>query len=144
MKIIKQLFFAIIFLAVGFFLGQGYQVAKLEPPAVNQAPEQSLKCTLVLQFAENDILEIQNLAMTANQTVLSLLSKVTAENNLNFQTKDYGELGVMVTQIGDKINGQDNKYWQYWVNGKFAEVGADKYQLLGGERIEWKFIESTF
>ena len=144
MKVIKHIIFIIIFLAAGFFLGQGYRVTKVSPSAENLPAALLLTSTVVLQFSEGDILEIQNLAITSKQTALDLLSKVAAENNLNFQTKDYGELGLMVTQIGDKVNGQDNKYWQYWVNGVLAEVGAEKYQLLGGERIEWKFAESSF
>ena len=38
-------------------------------------------------------------------------------------------------------NGQDDKYWQYWVNGEMPPVGAGRYQLSGKERVEWKFVE---
>jgi len=39
-------------------------------------------------------------------------------------------------------NNQENKYWQYEVNGVQPQIGAGQYQLQAGERIEWKFAEA--
>ena len=49
------------------------------------------------------------------------------------------ELGKFVDAINGLIGGTDGKYWSFYVDGKLAEVGADTYELNGGELIEWKF-----
>lgn len=63
---------------------------------------------------------------------------------LNLQTKDFGEMGTLVEQIGAQKNGAENKYWQYFVNGAQPMVGADKYVLQNNDRVEWKFAKSEF
>lgn len=79
-----------------------------------------------------------------SSTALELLTEMTAEKEVVLETKDYAGLGKMIVRIGDLTNGQDNKYWQYWVNGKPASVGADSYQVEANDIIEWKFEPSSF
>ncbi|MBU1036780.1 DUF4430 domain-containing protein [Patescibacteria group bacterium] len=146
MKNIKFVIIALIFLVVGFFAGQSYQLNPVvQNSTVENKEQQELSdITISIKFDENNIREIQNLIISQDQTVLDLLTKVAEENDLAFKTQDYGDLGMLVTQIGDKVNGQNNKYWQYYINGEFAAVGADQYKLTGKERIEWQFSESEF
>ena len=140
MKIIKFLLIALVFFVAGFFLGQSYQLpVKLTVPNEQAGNFQPL--TYVLQFSEHEIIEFQNVELNENQTVLDLLRQLAEENQIALITEDYDSLGVLVTAVGDKANGQDNKYWQYWVNGEMPQVGADRFQLTGGERVEWKFTE---
>ncbi len=141
MKHLKSIVIAVIFLVVGFLLGQSWQLpeAIVNSPANEQAASLSKSVTYSLNFTANEVTEFQEVALAANQTVLDLLKELGAKNNLEVQTKDYGSLGILVTKIGDKENGQDNKYWQYFVDGQQPMVGADKYVLNGGESVEWKF-----
>jgi hypothetical protein len=86
-----------------------------------------------------------NLEIAAGATVLQILEEANRQNKLlNLQTKDYKEMGVLVEGIGGKINGQDKKYWQYYVNGQQPMIGADKYILNDNDKIEWFFKESEF
>ena len=64
-----------------------------------------------------------------------------AKNKLSFEFKDYSYLGTLVTKIGSKTSGADNRYWQYWVNDKYSAVGASSYIVKSGDIIEWKFIK---
>lgn len=54
------------------------------------------------------------------------------------ETRDY-DFGKLVTAIGDRRNGDDGRYWHYYVNGKLATQAADRYLTSDGERIEWRF-----
>lgn len=63
---------------------------------------------------------------------------------LNLQTKNYGDMGDLVEQIGNYKNGVENKYWQYFVNGSQPMVGADKYILQNNDQVEWRFAASQF
>ena len=141
MKSLKFIIIAIVFLAVGFFMGQSFQPAGLV--TTNQPSDQVTlsPATYTLAFGENEITEFQNVALKGEQTVLDLLKQLTAQNNIVLETKDYENLGTLVETIGGKKNGQENKYWQYWVNGQMPQVGAGQYQLTGGETVEWKFTE---
>ncbi|MDD3002866.1 MAG: DUF4430 domain-containing protein [Candidatus Shapirobacteria bacterium] len=55
-------------------------------------------------------------------------------NKMEFQQSS---LGKMITSINGIPQG-DGKYWQYSVDNKYAEVGADSYQCQGGEIITWE------
>jgi hypothetical protein len=53
-------------------------------------------------------------------------------------------MGVLLSQIKDKKNGQDQKYWQYFVAGEQPQISIDKYFPANNAYIEWKFIKSEF
>jgi len=145
MKIIKFLVLAIIFLAAGFFLGQSYQLPNFSA-SQNQdvAESQELAVNYSLQFSETELIEFQNIKLEGSQTVLDILNKLTSENEISLEVQEYEGLGSLVTKIGEQANGQDNKYWQYYVNGEQVQVGAAQYQLKSGDNVEWKFKESEF
>lgn len=71
-------------------------------------------------------------------TVFDILQAGTKKLGLALATQNYS-IGVFISNIGDKKNGQENNYWTYYVNGEFAQVGADKYKLKAGDRVEWRF-----
>ena len=145
MKTIKFLVMAIIFLAAGFFLGQSYQLPDFLAGQDQEVIEnQSQTVTYSLQFSETELIEFQNIELEGSQTVLDILNKLTSENQINLEVQEYEGLGSLVTKIGEQENGQDNKYWQYYVNGEQVQVGAAQYQLKDGDNVEWKFKESEF
>jgi len=71
-------------------------------------------------------------------TVYDVLEQGTEDLEIILETQMYS-VGVFINVVGDKKNGQDNNYWTYYVNDKFANVAADKYILKVGDRVEWKF-----
>jgi len=50
----------------------------------------------------------------------------------------------------DAINGvrnnenNNNRWWQYWVNGELPMVAANKYYLNSNDIVEWKYWPSQF
>ena len=52
-------------------------------------------------------------------------------------------MGELVTQIGLKKNGEENKYWQFWVNDEYAKVGVSAYIVEAGDKIKWKFTNDS-
>ncbi len=76
-------------------------------------------------------------------TAFDLLKNKAEESNLNLKTKTY-DIGIFIEAIGDKENGQDGKYWLYYVNGELAQVAADKKELNPGDKVEFKFEKSPF
>lgn len=87
----------------------------------------------------------QEVPVRTDETALSMLEKLAAgEDGFNLQTEEYAGLGTLVTGIGDTLNGSDDKYWQYKVNGVMPEISADKMKVRAGDTIEWFFGQSEF
>ena len=66
------------------------------------------------------------------ETALSSLT--ISGNKMEFQQSS---LGKMITSINGVSQG-NGKYWQYSIDDKYAEVGADVYKCQGGEIIIWE------
>jgi hypothetical protein len=75
----------------------------------------------------------------ASSTVFSALQDLGQKEKFTIIYKDYPEMGVLVESIGEITNGQDGKYWQYWVNDILGGVASDKNFLKPGDKVEWKF-----
>jgi len=88
----------------------------------------------------------ENFSVPSGTTAFGLLQNIQKARPelLKLATKEYAGLGTLVTAMGGKENGQESKYWQYYVNGVQAQVGSDSYVLREGDRIEWKFEKSEF
>jgi len=80
--------------------------------------------------------------VAATSTVFLVVQTAAANAGLAFNYKAYPGTGILITEIGDKINGAGGAYWQYWVNGVYATEGADHTAVHAGDRIEWKFTAS--
>lgn len=103
-------------------------------------PENAL---LLLEFTEVDWAMSETEAATS-MTAFDLLEKGVKDLNLDLKTKDYGEMGLLVEKIGDKTNGDDGKYWLYYINGKMAEKSVSKQEIKAGDVVEFKFEKSSF
>jgi len=79
----------------------------------------------------------------AGMTAFDLLKKITGESNIILKTKSY-DIGVMIEAIGDKKNGESEKYWLYYVNGEMPQVATDKKEIKVGDKVEFKFEKSPF
>ena len=76
-------------------------------------------------------------------TAFDLLKDKAGELNMNLKTKTYN-IGIFIEVMGDKENGQDGKYWLYYVNGEIPMIASNKYKIKNGDMVEFKFEESIF
>lgn len=76
-------------------------------------------------------------------TAFDLLKEKTEESGLSLETKSY-DIGIFIEKIGEKKNGENEKYWMYYVNGELPMVSSDKYELRSGDKVEFKFEKSDF
>ncbi len=97
--------------------------------------------TLVVFDGTKDIVN-GTVSIIAASTVFSVVQVAAANAGLAFNYKVYPGTGILITEIGDKINGVGGAYWQYWVNGVYATEGADHTAVHAGDRIAWKFTAS--
>lgn len=76
-------------------------------------------------------------------TAFDLLREGTLKLGLTLKTKTY-DVGIFIEAIGDRENGQDEKYWLYYVNGELPTISADKKELKSEDKVEFKFEKSPF
>lgn len=143
-KILSLVAKTLIILAIfigGFFVGQNQALA----PKVEQNQEaiasQNINVSLMLDFGNSRIKTYNDITLSSQASVFDLLKKITDENQLELKYQDYaGGMGVLIESINNIKNDHSaNKYWQYWVNNKFATIGASNYQLKNHDVVEWKY-----
>lgn len=142
MKSLRYILLAVVIFAAGFLTGQSLQLQigqPSNPPAVTKS--QRAQAFLSVETAPNKV-TFAPIEISSGENLMTATEQFAQKNNLAWETKDYGTLGILVTKIGDKKNGEANSYWQYWVNKKQVQVGADKYQIQPNDVIEWKFTTS--
>lgn len=78
---------------------------------------------------------------TANVTAFAFLLEGAAAYGLEVRWTQYGPPldAVLVTAIGPDRNGEGGSWWQYWVNGVYGQVGADRVSLADGDVVLWRF-----
>ena len=77
---------------------------------------------------------------TSNATVFSVLMKASEVYNFSVTTKSFNQnQSYYIDSINSVTNGDDGKYWMYYLNGNYGQVGADMQPVVDGDVIEWKF-----
>jgi len=137
----------IVLLVVGLFTGGLYYFFARQIPEGSEiteiaeiSKEERLENRVfyIINKGSEDIKEYQ-LEITGESTVFALLEELAVREGFEVKTTLYPEMGVFVNSIDGFEGGTDNKWWQYWVNGKLGEVAADKKGVKEGDIIEWKF-----
>ncbi len=148
---LKNYYRIIAIFVLGLLLGflVGYQGAVSQSsfrPESTTVEAKTIAASLMIDFGEGEIIVCHRQELTDGATVFDLLKTCAEDKDEPFQLEydDYPSLGVLIKQIGDRVSGQDNRYWQYWVNNNFAQVGASQFKLNNNNTVEWKFIKSKF
>lgn len=140
---------AAVLIAVGVFLfGLSLGLGKSSVPTVvtnNNETVSNQQVTLLIDNGK-DVKSYKNINIKKGDNVFSVLQQITTTNNikLDYNPAESSAWGVFIKQIGDKANGQGQKYWQYWVNADQPQIAADKYELKSGDIVWWTFRESSF
>lgn len=147
---------AAVALISGYLYRQKPSSSFTEPPS---APPSSMKTpvekpnaepsiTLRIDFGDGTLGKNYELLITnyeEGETLWSVMQQMLVEKDIALDYENYGEgLGALITKIGDKKNGDEGRYWQYFVNGEYAKVGVSNYKVNAGDIVEWKFTNNKF
>lgn len=143
-KFLKYVGWFVVIFAVfllGVSVGSGYKGVGMVPITQNQ--NQTEKASLMVDYGNGKVETYNDIVVKSGETVFSVLKKATESRKVDLKYKDYGgNLGVFVESIGG--TGKDpfgKKWWQYWVNNTYSQVGASTYKVESGDIIEFKFTE---
>lgn len=80
---------------------------------------------------------------TTNNTAFGILLEAAHHLGFAIEFSVYEiPAGVLVTSINGSVNGQDGRYWLYWVGDVYGTVAADKQGLADGDSVVWRFDRS--
>ncbi len=141
-----------IFILIGglaILIGTGYLISldKIIPSGFQEETgifQQGIKLevSLIIDYGDGNTDSFQG-NFKKGMTAFDLLKEKTEESGLTLKTKTY-DIGILIEAIGDKENGQDGKYWLYYINNEMPMVSADKRELKPDDKVEFKFEKSTF
>ncbi|MGQ4910885.1 MAG: DUF4430 domain-containing protein [Candidatus Thorarchaeota archaeon] len=90
--------------------------------------------TLVIDFGNGTV------ANTSEQTGSNVLD--LTESSHEVEVEWFGDLAY-VTAI-DGVPSSAGRYWQYWVNGEYASVACNLYEIDDGDVVVWNRTESAY
>ena len=97
--------------------------------------------TVELNFGNGTVLTFEQVELEKNTPLEALYVACGLEMaNMSVKTTYYALFdSTMVDSVGNFENGQDLRYWQYYVNGEMPMEGADRVKLNNGDRVVWSF-----
>ncbi len=91
----------------------------------------------IINKGKGDIDEYK-VKILSGSTVISLLEDLAKREKFKIKIAGRSPRIIVETIAGFK-NGENKKYWQYWVNDKLGRTAADRKKIKKGNKIEWKF-----
>lgn len=80
---------------------------------------------------------------TSNITVADFLIEWANNEQISIEKQYFsGYNSFLIESIGNYTNGNQDYYWQYYVNKNYAEIGCSDYVLADNDTILWSFEPS--
>ncbi|MBI2577646.1 MAG: DUF4430 domain-containing protein [Candidatus Wildermuthbacteria bacterium] len=120
-------------LASGFLVSSNQVRDDIPVDGENEAISVSLK----IDYGNGDVQAFASENIVAGNTVWQLLQALERRHGIILETRNFAGVGIFVEGING-IRNTNTQYWQYWVNGEYAKVGAGQYKLKNGDEVLWK------
>lgn len=130
----------VVALLVGLFFGFLWGRSLIPLTQIVSSDSVAREASLMIDYGDGKVRVYPDITVTAGETMIQFLEKQATKAALAFKTKDFKGLGLTIETIGDKTNGDDNNYWQYWVNNVSIPYAASTYIVKPGDVVEWKFL----
>lgn len=144
----KRVVAAVILFALGVIVGWAWPRVTPQPaPAAGRdAAQPTTTASVLVDFDDGRVTTYADIPIATGDSVWQLMGTLQRTRSLAIESKDFGgELGVLVTGIGGVANDTaSNRYWHYWVNQRFAQIGVSAYRLRPGDQVMWKYTSDTF
>lgn len=147
---LKLITLAVVFFGAGFFLGQSVSMTdeSSELSSVKSVRSSGVSVTssvsaFMIDYGDRVAYFGLDVPVGEADSLFDLTKQLAEQQSLTLEYDDSSEFGVFIKKIGERANGEDNKFWQYWVNDAQPMVASDKYRLRPGDQILWKFSSSS-
>ncbi len=95
--------------------------------------------TLIINYNNGTNVTYSN--CTLNNSYTSAFDLLRAYARVDFYCQKFGQRNsFFVTAIdGRAQNSAEGRYWQYWVNGLYAQVASNVYVCHDNDVVEWRY-----
>jgi hypothetical protein len=121
-----------IFLTAILFSGLTLSACRSNSPAATATPTPELTVASATPAPKKKA-EYEFVATQSGQVALDLI-----QSQAEVETKDYGAAGKFVTSING-LAGDNNFYWAFYLNDKYAEKGASQTTLKKDDKIKFVY-----
>jgi len=101
--------------------------------------EAVLYVNMTIDYGNGTVELHDNIYIAPTQTVFDAL-KTVADVNATYWDVFQAWFINAINSVANNENG-NNRWWVYAVNGEHAAVGADAYELLDGDYVEWTYYQ---
>ncbi|NMC75875.1 MAG: DUF4430 domain-containing protein [Candidatus Methanofastidiosa archaeon] len=114
-----------------------------EAPAISvsdstQVDSNNITVTITADFGNGYTKEWKSVKIPKDSTIFDAMKASGMQFDYNIQS-----LGVFVTSIeGLSENRSTGRYWQYWINGEYSQLGISNIKAADKMKIEWKYTDS--
>lgn len=119
---------------MAFIVIMVFQTTGMENHVGSNSTSAASGITLSIDFNNGTVLDFSGLNGT---NVLNVTRSV-----IDVETQWSGYYAFVVAIGG--VSQDQNHWWQYWVNGEYAPVASNMYNLANGDYIEWKRTSSRY
>lgn len=109
----------------------------LTPQQNNEEHSETIEATQTPENTETTQQEVQTISLTAEQDEENAFELLQSQHEVSAKTYDFG---VFIEEI-DEVKNTDKYYWALYVNGEYAQKGADQTMLQKGDTIEFRYEE---
>jgi hypothetical protein len=139
-KNLKEALILVIVLALAF-VGLWLLAENIEEGQRVEPAETEIMVSMRIENGDEWTVEYINVE-TRNNTVFKLLMECAKVNDFTVDyTQWQGYDAVFVNSINGTQNGDDDMWWQYYVNGEYGDLASDKKEIFEGDTVEWRFVE---
>lgn len=129
------------FFLFGLFVG--YAIPLPEQSSLLSTKVSTSTISIMFDYGDDGISVFHDISIKEGDSMFDVLFDMSESDKLTLEYTDYGlGMGVMIMSIDNYTNGNPRgTYWQYWVNNKYAKVGASNFKVNNNDVIEWKFTK---
>lgn len=98
---------------------------------------QEIRVDASIDYGNGDIQAFSGELLRQGDTVLDLLENLERREGIALEKRNFPGLGIFIEAIHG-VHNTNNSYWQFWVNGEYAQIGAGQYGLKDGDKVLWK------
>ena len=139
-KNLNYITFLVVILIAGYF----WQLSIPHNDA-NPAANPGDTVNVIFSFDNETTIQLKYPYSIVNPDNLFIITKkLSQQQGWAFNFERYETMGILITQIGAKANGEDQKYWQFTANELTPLVSVDNFYPQPNDTIEWVFEESEF
>ena len=116
----------------------------LKPKKINEELNTSINYASIKIICYDFVISY-NTSNRNSITVADLLFECAEFHNISIEKKYWtGYDSYFIKSINNVRNGQNDCYWQYYINNEYSDVGCNNYFLIDQDKVEWRFEKSIW